>query len=185
MVLWDAWTKIAALPAAFEPPSAGFALDWRMLGELAQRGVRSAALTHAAGISSTGDPALDRRLPLDEPYRIPGVTVRSIAATRARHGRVVALGTTVVRALEHASRDRAGPRPGHGLATNRIGAGTALRVVDAIVTGVHQAGESHFELLRAFASEHVLQRMARALEQEGYRSHEFGDSVLLERQAER
>jgi S-adenosylmethionine:tRNA ribosyltransferase-isomerase len=65
--LWDVWTPIAGAPAAFEPPSAGFALDWRVLADLRRRGVEFATITHAAGISSTGDPALDALLPLDEP----------------------------------------------------------------------------------------------------------------------
>ena len=55
-------------------------------------------------------------------------------------------------------------------------------MVDAIVSGVHEPGESHYELLRAFAGDNVLERLLVALEQSGYRSHEFGDSVLLERQ---
>ena len=184
LALWDVWTSVAALPAAFEPPSAGFALDWRMLSELAARGVGFATLTHAAGISSTGDPALDARLPFDEPYHLPDATVRAIAAARARGGRIVALGTTVTRALEHAARCGRGLRSGPGLATQRIGPGTPLRVVDAILTGVHEPGESHYELLRAFAADPVLERMSAALEQRGYRTHEFGDSVLLVRQAE-
>ena len=83
LALWDVWTPIAGFPAAFEPPSAGFALDWHMVSELRARGVDFATLTHAAGISSTGDPELDRRLPLDEPYRIPAATVDAISRTRA------------------------------------------------------------------------------------------------------
>ncbi len=181
LALWDVWTTVAALPAAFEPPSAGFALDWRMLSELAARGVGFATLTHAAGISSTGDPALDARLPLDEPYHLPETTVRAIELTLPLGGRIVALGTTVARALEHAAASAEGLRAGPGLATLRLEAGTPLRVVDAIVTGVHEPGESHYELLRAFAAEAVLRRMSAALERGGYRSHEFGDSVLLER----
>ena len=179
LALWDVWTRVAALPAAFEPPSAGFVLDWGLLRRLGQRGVGFATLTHAAGISSTGDPALDARLPFDEPYHLPASTVRAIASTQARGGRVVALGTTVTRALEDAARGATGLRPGPGLATQRIGTGTRLRVVDALVSGAHQPGESHYELLRAFAGDSVLQRMSTTLEQQGYRTHEFGDSVLL------
>lgn len=183
LALWDVWTSVAALPAAFEPPSAGFALDWRMLSRLAARRVGFATLTHAAGISSTGEAALDARLPLDEPYHLPAATVQAIGETRARGGRVVALGTTVTRALEHAAAGGNGLRPGFGLATQRIGAGTSLAVVDAVVTGVHQPGDSHHDLLRAFAPGAVLERMSAALERQGYRSHEFGDSVLLVRSA--
>jgi S-adenosylmethionine:tRNA ribosyltransferase-isomerase len=184
LALWDVWTRVAALPVAFEPPSAGFALDWQMLHTLRERGVGFATLTHAAGISSTGDDALDARLPLDEPYHLPAATVSAIAETRAREGRIVALGTTVTRALEHAA--RLGPlRPGDGLATQRIGARTQLQVVDAIVTGAHEPGTSHHGLLEAFAPAALLQRVDRTLAANGYRTHEFGDAVLLARQAHR
>jgi S-adenosylmethionine:tRNA ribosyltransferase-isomerase len=183
LALWDVWTRVAALPAAFEPPSAGFLLDWRLLAGLQARGVGFATLTHAAGLSSTGDPQLDARLPFDEPYLLPDDTVNAIARARARGGRIIALGTTVVRALEHAAAKGAGrPAAGPGLATQRIGPSTPLAVVDAIVTGTHEPGTSHFELLRAFAGCRLLERVRDALEQGGYRTHEFGDSLLLERQ---
>ena len=197
LALWDVWTRVAARPVAFEAPSAGFVLDWRMLSDLAARGVAFATLTHAAGLSSTGDPALDARLPLDEPYHLPEATVEAIEVARMRGGRIVALGTTVARALEHAARSSAGRCPGSGLvpgpglcpggglATLRLAADSRLQVVDAIVTGTHEPGESHYELIRAFAGEGVLRRMSASLEEEGYRTHEFGDSVLLERQEER
>src|SRR5204863_9576651 len=103
LATWDTWTAIAGPPVAFEAPSAGFALDWRSLAAMRRRGVAFATLTHAAGISSTGDDELDRRLPFDEPYRIPVAAVAAIERARSRGGRVVAIGTTVVRALEHAA----------------------------------------------------------------------------------
>jgi S-adenosylmethionine:tRNA ribosyltransferase-isomerase len=181
LALWDVWTPIAALPVAFEPPSAGFVLDWRLLADLDRRGVEFATLTHAAGLSSTGDPALDARLPLPEAYRIPAATVRALEAARARGGRVVAIGTTVTRALEHGAARPGGLRAGPGLATGKLGPGSRLRVVDALVSGAHAPGESHYSLLRAFAAEDVLARMSEALETGEFRTHEFGDSVLLEK----
>jgi len=182
LALWDVWTRVAAIPAAFEPPSAGFVLDWTLLAELSARGVGFATLTHAAGISSTGDPELDARLPLDEPYDLPEATVRAIARARKGAGRIVAVGTSVSRALEHAAAQAGGLAPGPGLATQRIDANTDLRVVDAIVTGVHQCGESHYELMRAFAGDVLLEYLSAELELNDYRLHEFGDSVLLVRQ---
>jgi S-adenosylmethionine:tRNA ribosyltransferase-isomerase len=179
LALWDVWTALAARPVAFEPPSAGFALRWATLARLRARGIGFATLTHAAGISSTGDPALDARLPLDEPYCIPVRTARAVRRARRDGQRVIAVGTTVVRALEHAALVTGEPRAGAGRATGRIGAGTALRVVHGIVTGVHEAGSSHWELLRAFADDATLAHMARELDAAGYRHHEFGDSVLL------
>jgi S-adenosylmethionine:tRNA ribosyltransferase-isomerase len=180
LALWDVWTRVAAVPVAFEPPSASFVLDWKLLDRLRVRGVGFVTLTHAAGISSTGDPVLDAMLPLDEPYHVPENTVRAIRRTHATGGRVVALGTTVTRALEHAASRAGGLRPGPGLATQRIGPETMLRVVDAILSGAHEPGSSHYELLRAFAGDVVLERVSQELEESGYRMHEFGDSVLIE-----
>ena len=90
-------------PVAFESPSAGFVLDWRTLLAMRASGVSVATVTHAAGISSTGDEELDRHLPFDEPYYISSATASAILRSRARCGRIVAIGTTVVRALEHAA----------------------------------------------------------------------------------
>ena len=182
LALWDVWTKVAAVPVAFEPPSAGFLLDWRLLSELRSRGVELASITLAAGISSTGDPALDARLPLDEPYQVPLATARAVARTRVRGGRVVALGTSAARALEHAAAGDGLVRSGSGLATRRIGFDTSLQVLDGLVTGIHEPGDSHYELLRAFAPDEVLARATVALHAAGYRSHEFGDFLLVERQ---
>ena len=124
LAVWDTWTALAAQPVAFEPPSAGFALTWAAVAALTARGIRFATLTHAAGLSSTGDPSLDARLPLDEPYDIPRSTARLVNRARAprpphRRGRDV--GRTGARARR--ARDRPGPRrawpgdrtPGSGL----------------------------------------------------------------------
>jgi S-adenosylmethionine:tRNA ribosyltransferase-isomerase len=181
LALWDAWTSIAAWPVAFEPPSAGFVLDWQLLTRLRERGVGFATLTHAAGISSTGDEALDARLPLDEPYFIPKSTVSAIAKTQAAGARVIALGTTVTRALEHAAASALGLRAGDGLATQRMGAHSSLRVVDAIVSGTHEPGTSHRELLRAFTSDAALAQADAALLAHSCLTHEFGDSVWTDK----
>jgi S-adenosylmethionine:tRNA ribosyltransferase-isomerase len=180
LAMWDVWTPIAGPPVAFEPPSAGFVLDWRTLAALHSHGVEVATITHAAGISSTGDEQLDRRLPFDEPYRIPEATACAIRRTRARLGHVVAVGTTVVRALEHAAARDGRVCAGEGLATEHIGPATRLRVVDAILTGTHEPGTSHYELLRSFTDDATLRRASEELEAHHYRTHEFGDSVLIE-----
>ena len=142
LALRNVWTKIAAHPVAFEPPSAGLALDWRTLATWRQRGVGFATLTHAAGISSTGDAALDARLPFDEPYRIPGRTAVAIAEAKARFGRVIAIGTTVVRVLESAAGADGSVRAGDGVARGRIEGGTPLAVVDAILTACISAARA-------------------------------------------
>lgn len=176
LALWDTWTPIAGPPVAFEPPSAGFLLDWKLLAAITAGGAHFATITHAAGISSTGDPSLDALLPFDEPYRIPQATADLIRQTRSRGGRIVAIGTTVVRALEHAA-----GAPGAGVATQKIGATSRLHVVDAILSGTHEPGTSHHELLRAFITSYTLARMDEELEIANYRTHEFGDSIFLER----
>jgi S-adenosylmethionine:tRNA ribosyltransferase-isomerase len=181
LALWDVWTPVAGVPAAFEPPSAGFALDWALLATMRKRGVAFATITHAAGISSTGDAALDARLPLDEPYRISRSTADALARTRLHGGRVIAIGTTVVRALEAAGIDNGLVRAGAGIATQRITSETRLRVADAIVSGTHEPGTSHYALLSAFVSAATLRNADRELLERGYRTHEFGDSVLVER----
>jgi S-adenosylmethionine:tRNA ribosyltransferase-isomerase len=175
LAVWDTWTSIAGPPVAFEPPSAGFALSWSLLTTMAARGVRFATVTHAAGISSTGDAALDALLPFDEAYKIPRWTAHAIATAKAKGGRVIAVGTTVVRALEHS-----GGREGESRATQRLGRCSSLKVVDAILSGTHEPGTSHYELLRAFADDSTLWSVSEALDSAGYLTHEFGDSVFVE-----
>ena len=177
--LWDVWTRIAGLPVAFEPPSASFVLDWHVLSAIREHQAGFATITHAAGISSTGDEELDRLLPFDEPYRIPVTTAKAVELTRKRGGRVIAVGTSVVRALEDAATEDGHLRSGDGLAKGRIGPSTRLKVVDAILSGTHEPGTSHYELLRAFLEDSTLERTTRELDARGYRTHEFGDSVLI------
>jgi len=177
--LWDVWTRIAGLPVAFEPPSAGFILDWRVLSDIRAHHAAFATITHAAGISSTGDEDLDHLLPFDEPYHIPEATAQAVELTRKRNGRVIAVGTTVVRALEAAATDDGHLHGGEGVAKGKIGPTTRLRVVDAILSGTHEPGTSHYELLRAFLEDSTLERATSELIAHDYKTHEFGDSVLI------
>jgi S-adenosylmethionine:tRNA ribosyltransferase-isomerase len=179
LALWDVWTVLAAPPVAFEPPSAGFVFDWRTVAEMRRRSIELATLTHAAGISSTGDALLDAHLPFDEPYEIPVVTAAAIDRARREQRRVIAVGTTVVRALEHAARD-GHVVAGTGLANRRVDRHTVLHVVNAILTGVHEPSTSHYELLRAFVEDEILRLIDREVAQGQYRTHEFGDSLLIE-----
>ena len=177
--LWHVQSRFASRPWAVEPPSAGRPLTWALLTALRRRGVGLARLTHAAGLSSTGDPALDAALPLPEAYDIPAETVAAIAEARASGGRIVAAGTTVVRALESAAAGLGGLQPGPGTARLRLFAGFRRRVVDGILTGLHEPGTSHFALLGAFASAELLEAASRHAEAAGYLAHEFGDTSLL------
>ena len=185
LAVWDTWTPIASLPAAFEPPSAGFVLNWHTLDAIHRLGVDFATITHAAGISSTGDAELDARLPFDEPYRITESAARSIRRTRAVGGRLIAIGTTVVRALEHAVSVHGLIKETTGVATNKIGPATELCVVDAILSGAHEPGTSHHKLLSAFVDQQTLAKMDEILRHHAYRTHEFGDSVFVEKSRNR
>lgn len=177
--LWHVQTTFAARPWAFELPSAGRPLTPSILRELGRRGITVEVVTHAAGLSSTGDARLDARLPLPERFDVPERTVDAVARARARGGAVVAVGTSTVRALEGAAATTGALRAGTG-ETSWIGsASTELRVCDAVVTGVHAPGESHFELLRAFAPDAVLDRALGEAAREGYLAHEFGDSMWI------
>ena len=182
--LWSVQTAYAGRPWSAEMPSAGRPLTWDTLLALRRAGVALASLTHAAGLSSTGDDALDRALPWPERYEIPRATVDAVVDTRARQGRVIAIGTTVVRALEAAAQDAergAGPvlRPGSGLATLRLDASHRPRVVSGLVSGLHVPGESHFELLSAFAPAGRLRDAIALAAQHGLSSHELGDACLI------
>ena len=177
--LWDVWTKVAGPPVAFEPPSAGFILDWEVLSTIREHGARFATVTHAAGISSTGDDDLDQLLPFDEPYHIPAATATAVETARQCGGRVIAVGTSVVRALEDAATEFGHLRVGDGMARGKIGPTTHLHVVDAILSGTHEPGTSHYELLRAFLEDLTLERATEELTARGYKTHEFGDSVLI------
>jgi S-adenosylmethionine:tRNA ribosyltransferase-isomerase len=178
--LWDVQTTYASRPWAAELPSAGRPLVGAVLTALRARGVRLALLTHAAGLSSTGDPALDARLPLPERFEIPAATVEAVHAATAAGRRVVAVGTTVVRALEGNVILHGGAlRPGRGVTDLRIGAGFRPRVVHGLLSGVHQPGESHFEVMAAFAPEQTLRRAVAHAGERGYLGHEFGDSMLV------
>jgi S-adenosylmethionine:tRNA ribosyltransferase-isomerase len=180
LALYHVQTAYAARPWAAEEPSAGRPFSFALLLALRQRGVEIAWLTHAAGLSSTGDAALDAALPLPERYEIPDATVAAIAQTRAAGGRVIAVGTSVARALEGAAARNGGAlRPGGGETDLLLGPGFRRRVVDGLYTGLHDASGSHFALLQAFAEREVLDRAYAHAEAGGYLCHEFGDSNLI------
>jgi len=179
LALWHTQTSYASRPICAEMPSAGRPLTWGLLLAMMRRGAEIAALSHAAGLSSTGDPALDACLPLPERFDIPEETARAVARARARGGRVIAVGTTVVRALEGAFAQRGELAPGAGVTDLVIRRGFSPRVVSGLLTGMHDPTESHFQLLEAFAPPELLRRAHAHAEQAGYLGHEFGDSTLL------
>jgi S-adenosylmethionine:tRNA ribosyltransferase-isomerase len=176
--LWHVQTPYASRPWAVEMPSAGRALRPPLLRALRRRGVGIASLSHAAGLSSTGDPVLDALLPFPERTDLPSDAIEATERAKECGGRVVAVGTTVVRALE--GRAELGPlRPGRSVTRLRIGPDHAPRVVNGLLTGLHLPGESHFELLQAFAAREVLDSALRHAAHAGYLGHEFGDAMLI------
>ncbi len=179
--LWAVQTAYAARPWSAEMPSAGRPLTWDTLLALRRRGIGVAALTHAAGLSATGDAELDAALPWPEPYDLPAATVAAVIATRARGGRVIAIGTTVVRALEAAALAPGGLAPGPGLATLVITPTHRPRVVDGIVSGLHGPEESHFRLLGALVPRATLDRALDRAAAAGLHGHELGDTCLIAR----
>ena len=182
LAMWAVQTSYAARPWASEMPSAGRALTWDVLLALRRAGVALARVTHAAGLSSTGDAALDRALPWPERYDLPAATIEALAEAHARRGRVIAIGTSVVRALEDAA-SAAELRAGEAVATLRIDEHYTPKLVDGVVSGLHAPGESHFELLAAFASRAQLVRGLELAVAEGMSAHELGDECLVLRDA--
>ena len=171
--LWSVQNVYSGRPWAIEMPSAGHAFNWRSLLRLIEKGVRVVPLTHGAGLSSTGDLQIDRALPFAERYEIPAATMQAVRETKAGGGCVIAVGTSVVRALESASYGLT------GITDVKIGPEHQLQNVDGLLTGTHDVSESHYQLLRAFVSSDLLSRISRHLEEQNYLTHEFGDLCLL------
>lgn len=171
--LWSVQNVYGSRPWAVEMPSAGHAFDWQLLLKLMRKGVQIVTLTHAAGLSSTGDQTIDRALPLAEKFEIPEATMAAVRQARGRGGRVIAVGTSVVRALESACQGLS------GFTDLRLGPGHKLQFVDGLLTGTHEVSESHYQLLGAFLPEAMLLKITRHLEEQDYLTHEFGDSCLI------
>jgi S-adenosylmethionine:tRNA ribosyltransferase-isomerase len=171
--LWSVQNVYGSRPWAVEMPSAGQAFSWRLLLKLIRKGVRIVPLTHGAGLSSTGDVKIDRALPLAERFEIPARAMEAVRRSRAGGGRVIAVGTSVVRALESAGLGLS------GFTDLKLGPGYERKIVDGLLTGAHDVSESHYQLLRAFLPENVLARVSQHLERQDYLMHEFGDLCLI------
>lgn len=180
LALWSVQNVYSSRPWAVEMPSAGHALTWQLLLQLLKNGVQIAPLTHGAGLSATGDEAIDQALPLRERYEIPAATMEAVQHTKRTGGCVIAVGTSVVRALESVG-ESAGEALS-GWTTLRIGPEHSLQWVDGLLTGTHDVTESHYQLLQAFLPQARLVQMTRHLEQQEYLTHEFGDACLLFRE---
>jgi S-adenosylmethionine:tRNA ribosyltransferase-isomerase len=161
--------------AGAEIPSAARPLSARVLDGLRRRGVGVATITLHCGVSS---PEADE-VPLPERYRVPAATAAAVNATRAAGGRVVAVGTTVTRALETVASPDGTVRSGEGWTDLVLGPSRPVRAVTGLVTGWHEPEASHLLLLEAVAGPRLVGRAYRAALDRGYLWHEFGDSCLL------
>jgi S-adenosylmethionine:tRNA ribosyltransferase-isomerase len=180
LALWSVQTVYAWRPAAMEMPSAGYSITWSILLGLKRKGIELASLTHAAGLSAVGHEELDERLPMPESFEIPERTAEAVENARRDNRRVIAVGTTVVRALEGCAAALDGRvMAGRGQTDLVIDRSFRPSVVTGILTGIHDPTQSHFRLLHAFADESTLRRAWRHASDADYRCHEFGDSCLI------
>jgi S-adenosylmethionine:tRNA ribosyltransferase-isomerase len=168
-------TTFAVEPGSAEMPSAARPFTPAVVTDLVRRGVAIAPLTLHTGVSSLeGGEA-----PYPERYEVPASTAALVNATRASGGHVVAVGTTVVRALETVVDEGGTVHPGHGWTEALITPEHPVRSVDGLLTGWHEPAATHLLMLEAIASTTALRRAYRAALDGGYRWHEFGDSHLI------
>ena len=172
----SAYQNVYALePGSAEMPSAGRPFTAELLTRLVAGGVLVAPVTLHTGVSSQER----HERPYPERFRVPEQTARLVNAVHAWGGRVVATGTTVVRALETAARPDGAIAAAEGWTSLVVTPERGLRTVDGLITGLHESESSHLDLLRAAAGEELLARSYGAALEHGYRWHEFGDSHLI------
>jgi S-adenosylmethionine:tRNA ribosyltransferase-isomerase len=173
--LGDYQTVFSRRPGSAEMPSAARPFTPELVTELVTRGVQIAPLTLHTGVSSLEG----GEEPYPERYSVPAVTARLVNAASAWGGRVIAVGTTVVRALETVAAPDGTVEAGSGWTDLVVTPERGLRAVDGLLTGWHEPESSHLELLEAAAGPDLLARSYRAARAHGYRWHEFGDSHLI------
>ena len=176
-------TVFAAKDGAVAAPTAGLHFDAALLERLQARGVQRVAVTLHVG-AGTFQPLraddLDDHVMHAERYAVDDTVVAAIAATRARGGRVVAVGTTVVRALESAAiAAPEGLRAGTGDSTLFIRPGFRFRVVDALLTNFHLPGSTLIALVAAFAGQEFVLSAYREAVRERYRFFSYGDAMFI------
>ncbi|MGI9113205.1 MAG: S-adenosylmethionine:tRNA ribosyltransferase-isomerase [Gaiellaceae bacterium] len=168
-------TVYAVEPGSAEMASAGRPFTTGLLARLVATGVLVAPVTLHTGVSSQES----HERPYPERFRVSEETARLVNAVRAWGGRVVATGTTVVRALETVARPDGAVAAGEGWTSLVVTPQRGLWAVDDLLTGLHESASSHLDLLRAVAGEELLARSYAAALEHGYRWHEFGDSQLI------
>ena len=165
----------ASEPGGAEMPSAGRPFTPEIVTRLIAQGVLIAPLVLHCGVSSPDD----GEPPAPEPFRIPASTARLVNATRLWGGRVIAIGTTVVRALESAADEDGMVHPADGFTELVIDAERGVRAVDGLLTGFHEPAASHLAMLEAIAGPELLGSVYAAALEHGYLWHEFGDVNLI------
>jgi S-adenosylmethionine:tRNA ribosyltransferase-isomerase len=165
----------ARVPGSAEMASAGRPFTPELVTDLVSGGIIIAPVTLHTGVSSLeiGEP------PQPEPYRVPAHTARLVELTRHTGGRVVAVGTTVVRALETVVSADGTVQGGEGWTDLVLGPERPARVVTGLITGWHAPGASHLQLLQAVAGPDLVRRAYAAALAGDVLWHEFGDSSLL------
>jgi S-adenosylmethionine:tRNA ribosyltransferase-isomerase len=168
-------TVFADRPGSAEMPSAGRPFTTGLVTQLVTRGVLLAPIVLHTGVSSLepGEP------PQPERFEVPAATAALVEHVRTTGGRIVAVGTTAVRALESAVGADGRVVARSGWTDLVLGPERPVAVVDGIITGWHDEDASHLELLRAVAGEDVVDAAYAEARDHGYRWHEFGDSCLL------
>lgn len=158
-----------------EMASAARPFSTELVTSLISAGIVIAPITLHAGVSSAepGEP------PAAEPFNVPAATARLVNMTRATGGRVIAVGTTVTRALESAASADGVVHGVTGWTDLVLGPQRPTRVVDGLISGWHDAGASHLLLLEAVAGPELVAAAYREAVEHGYLWHEFGDSALL------
>jgi S-adenosylmethionine:tRNA ribosyltransferase-isomerase len=163
------------VPGSAEMPSASRPFTADTVAGLVRRGVGVVPITLHTGVSSLEG----HELPYPERYLVPASTAASVNAARATGGRIVAIGTTVVRALESAADAQGTVHPADGWTERVITPATGVRVVQGLLTGWHEPAATHLAMLEAVAGRDALLLAYREAFAAGYRWHEFGDSHLL------
>jgi S-adenosylmethionine:tRNA ribosyltransferase-isomerase len=173
--LADYQTVFAREPGSAEMPSAGRPFTAELITDLVTRGIGIAPVILHTGVSSqdAGEP------PQPERYAVPPATARAVNLARDGGGRVVAVGTTVTRALESAADSAGVVRGRRGWTDLVLGRGRPARVVSGLITGWHAPGASHLDLLAAVAGAALVDRAYAEAVRARYLWHEFGDSCLL------
>lgn len=168
-------TAYAAEPGSAEMPSAGRPFTAELVTRLVARGIDVAPLVLHTGVSS---PEAGER-PFPERFHVPVWTAERANLARRLGGRVVAVGTTTVRALESAAAPDGGVRAAGGWTELVLGPDRPVRAVDGVLTGFHDPAASHLSLLEALAGRAPLTRAYSEGARAGYLRHEFGDLMLL------